>query len=179
MVSKLKAGASLDLGRSFHAQGSRDGNPRNSSILNAKRWTIAVRPAKVWLTFADRWNCCDPVRINLPLLTPESTIPYRYESSPGARWISSRITPSLYRFRKLRESERANSLSWGFSKLTYSWFVNTILVSVVLPDCRGPVIVTTGNCPARDRSLSDNVLLIIPEVYQKIIYCQIESHSFN
>ena len=55
-------------------------------------------------------------------------------------------------FKKPLGSESAASRWSKFSKLTYLWSLNTSRARVVFPDCRGPVIVTTGYIPASDRN---------------------------
>src|SRR6185295_12435938 len=50
--------------------------------------------------------------------------------------------------RKPRGSASAYSRTSGSSSDAYSWLGNAARTRVVLPDCRGPVRVTTGYCRA-------------------------------
>jgi hypothetical protein len=71
----------------------------------------------------------------------------------------------LYLSRKDRGSFCASSRVSGFSKEKLGVEAKKVLASVVLPDCRGPVIVITGYPGINERSTFSTDRGIIPKLF--------------
>lgn len=95
----------------------------------------------------------------------------------GQRCTSSSTAPSGKRSRKALGSSWAISLTSGSSSDAYGLPEKIVLARVVLPDCRGPVMVITGNPRSKERMVPSAARVIIPEDY--IILCKLSKLLSN